>query len=102
MPKFDFNTGSTTRLRAYFKDPDTKEPLDPSIVTFTLRAPDGVVSIFEYGTDAEVIREAEGVYKFFLPLALEGTYRFYFVGETSPNQRIVLVGSVDSTFSVDF
>lgn len=60
--------GNAVRSRAVFRDIEG-ELLDPAAVFHRLRTPDLTESDYEYGVDAEVIRESEGMYLFWIATA---------------------------------
>jgi hypothetical protein len=47
---------------------------DPTTITFRLLEPDGTVTVFVYGTDAEVVRDALGQYHVDWTLAQSGRH----------------------------
>ncbi len=55
--------GAIPRLRATFTDSDGAV-MDPSVVLFKIIEPDdeATVTEYEYGTDAELVREEAGIY----------------------------------------
>ncbi len=58
---------------------------DPGTVTFKMREPDGVVTTYEYGTDAGLIQDATGVYHVDWVTAKSGLHAYRFEG-TDPCQ----------------
>jgi hypothetical protein len=53
--------GNAVKWSVVFLD-ESGGAIDPTVVTFWLVAPDGSMTIFTYGTDAEVVRDDEGEY----------------------------------------
>lgn len=102
MGKIHRDTGTTIRVWAEFKDPDTKDPLDPNSVEFRQRAPDATVVPYFYGTDAEVVRTSIGVYYVRVLLDTEGTYHWKWIALGIPGVSLVLTGDVDSLSPLDF
>lgn len=101
MPKLQFNTGATVRIRGLFEDPDTDAAVDPADVSIKVRAPDGTVTTKVYGTDDEVVKEGIGQYLYKLTLGAEGTYRWKWIG-VAANETAVIAGQLDSVSEVDF
>jgi hypothetical protein len=48
--------------------------VDPTTVSVVLRRPDGIKRTYVYGTDAEVIRQATGIYYLEYPTVLAGQH----------------------------
>jgi hypothetical protein len=44
---------------------------DPTVVTFTVRKPDGTTTAYVYGTDAEVQKEAATTGRYYMDLSLD-------------------------------
>jgi hypothetical protein len=49
---------------------------DPDALTLTVRMPDATTAAYAYGTDAEVVRDSEGVYHADVPLTTGGMWIF--------------------------
>lgn len=56
--------------------------IDPAAVFFQVKNPSGEVTLYEYGTDAEVVKTAVGVYHVDVDADQSGTwhYRFHSTG----------------------
>jgi len=53
--------GAVVTLAGAFTNP-AGAAVDPSAVTFTLREPDATYTVYEFGVDAELIRDGVGLY----------------------------------------
>lgn len=67
--------GETLRLYLPYTDINTGLPVDPPVITATVRNPDGSEAGYLYPS-ANFIREAEGVYFLRVPAPMRGTYRY--------------------------
>lgn len=86
MPKSIYGQGTVIYGKVTFSDPDSVATpldartghtlLDPSVVVVRLRAPNGVVTTYTYGTDAELTRDGQGKYRLRFTLTQKGTYRW--------------------------
>lgn len=81
----DVNTyeqGNLIRLTGSFIDVSTGNAIDPSIVKFRVKAPDGAMTEYRYGTNAELVKDSTGNYHVDLPADQAGryTYRFFSTG----------------------
>ena len=76
-----YDDGDRVRMTATFTDIDSVN-VDPSTVTFQIRDPAGTVVSYTYGTDAEVVKDAVGVYHVVYDLDTPGewVYRFSSTG----------------------
>lgn len=72
-----FTVGQRAELKAVFTDLDGAA-IDPSTVTGRLKAPDGTVTAYVYGTDAELERVSTGIYRFEWPVAAAGRHYYRF------------------------
>lgn len=70
-----YTIGTTARLRGTFKD-QSSAPANPAGVFLRLLPPNGVIVDYEYGINAEVIRESTGVYTADILLNQEGRWRY--------------------------
>lgn len=81
-----YDTGDVVRFSANFTDPfstpTANDPIDPAVVKFDYKKPDGSVTSLTYLTDADLIKESTGVYRVDLELDAPGlwTIRFYSTG----------------------
>lgn len=73
-----YTLGSQIRLTATFEISDTAT--DPTAVTFKVRAPSGTVTTYIYGTDAQLVKSATGVYYVDYTPAAEGIYAWRMAG----------------------
>lgn len=76
-PSYDI--GDTRRLTATFTNLAGTET-DPSTVTFKIKLPDGTVTTYVYGTDAELVRSGAGVYYVDYSITQAGRYSYRFEG----------------------
>ncbi len=73
----ELDQGDVARVTATFTDPDTDAHVDPDAVNFRVKAPDGTVTTFIYGVDAEIARESDGVYRLHVSVDQNGRYYIY-------------------------
>jgi len=52
--------------------------VDPSALTFRYKRPSGSVTIYTYGTDAELVRDSTGVYYVDITTTEKGTWSYRF------------------------
>ncbi len=78
----EYAEGNIVRLTGTFTDADDVA-LDPTVVKAVIERPDGTKTTYTYGTDPELTRSSEGVYK----ISLDTTgfpgvwlYRWYSTG----------------------
>lgn len=71
--------GTTVTVRCRFRN-SAGQLADPTTVRATVTAPDGSVTVFEYGQSAQLTRDSLGVFELELPLAMGGTYGVVFQG----------------------
>ena len=74
-----YDVGDLRRLTVTFTD-SAGSAGDPAAITFRLRAPDGTVTAYVYGTDAELVRTAAGVYYVDWTCAKPGRHAYRFEG----------------------
>ena len=74
-----FDIGAGRDLTASFTS-DGTTPADPTAVYFELREPDGVVTSYEYGVDAELVRDAVGEYHVTWTFAKPGRHAVFWRG----------------------
>jgi hypothetical protein len=87
--EYDYDLGDLVRCSteaengdAGFTDTDG-EPMDPDAVFFKAKDPEGtVIGPYEYGTDAELVKDGPGLYHVDVDANKPGTwrYRFYSTG----------------------
>lgn len=73
-----YTLGSMIRLTSTFKVSGTNT--DPTAITFKVRAPSGTVTTYVYGTDAQLVKSATGVYYVDYTPAAEGVYAWRMAG----------------------
>jgi len=77
-----YMVGTKVRLSAAFADvADAAQ--DPGGVQFKIRAPDGTVTTYVYGTDAQLVKDSTGNYHVDWLIAASGVHRYRFAGVTS-------------------
>ena len=74
--------GNQVRVSAEFTDIVTGAEIDPPIVKLSVCAPSGSPTVYIYGVDANVIRDAIGMYHADLDIDSAGTwlYKWWSVG----------------------
>lgn len=77
-----YAVGTKVRLSGSFVD-SAEAAQDPGGVQFKLRAPDGTVTTYVYGTDAELVKDSTGNYHVDWLIAAAGIHRYRFAGVTS-------------------
>jgi hypothetical protein len=70
--------------------------IDPSVVKSWFRSPSGTVTIYTYGTDAELVKSATGIYYMDVNLDTAGDWHYGFYS-TGTGQA----ASVDTKLTVD-
>lgn len=92
-----YHVGQQIRLKATF---DVDGALtNPDTITFKLRVPAGTITTYVYGTDAQLKREAQGIYYVDYAPTNEGAHTFRFAGTgacIAANEQQFLV--LDSAF----
>lgn len=85
MAEYDIGDSIKLYTTTPFTDKSTDTATDPDVVRFRVRKPDGTVTSYVYGTDAEVVRDGTGDYHMLVrPAAGEqGTWRWRIEAETS-------------------
>ena len=76
-----FDYGDNPRVTATFETASGTDT-DPTAVYFKFTNPAGTTTTYEYGTDAEVVKSATGVYYVDIDCSAAGVYlwRFYSTG----------------------
>jgi len=69
--------GDVVRCSGTFRD-SADALVNPTTVTFKLKDPNGVVTTYVYGTNAEVLRPSTGLYVVDVEPTMAGTYKFRF------------------------
>lgn len=95
MPRKVFGDGTIIRAKVTYTDPDTGVVIDPNEVSVIVRSPDGALTTYEYGTDAQLVRTGVGLYYVLITLAAVGTYKWKWTG-TASEQAVVDYDECDS------
>lgn len=74
-----YDVGDERRLAAAFTDL-AGDAADPSTVRFTIEEPDGTVTEYVYGTDAELVKASTGNYYVDWPIAQAGYHSWRMAG----------------------
>lgn len=74
-----YKQGNSIKTRAVFRDVDG-ELIDPETVVCKVKAPDDIEAAYQFGVDAGVIRESEGVYEFWVETDQAGMYTYRWKG----------------------
>lgn len=75
-----FDVGDTAELSAEFRVTRTNVLTDPAALTVTVKPPTGSNVIYTYGVDAQIVKDATGVYRCLIDCAMSGTYNVYWKG----------------------
>jgi hypothetical protein len=92
MSANSYALGKVVRVQGTFAQ--NSIAVDPTTVSVVLRRPDGIKRTYVYGTDAEVIRQATGIYYLEYPTVLAGQhwYRWSSTGNgTSAGEKAFVV-----------
>ena len=79
-----YDKGDLVRVTATFTSP-SGAAVDPTGVVFRLKRPDGTTTVYTYGTDAQLVRDAVGVYRVDVSADQPNMYYYRFEG-TGANQ----------------
>lgn len=74
-----YDIGDGRRLTATFRDM-AETPADPTTIGFTMTEPDGTTSTYAYGADAELVREAAGVFHVDWTITQAGRHHYKWTG----------------------
>lgn len=77
-----FQVGDKVRVSAAFTDAD-EAASDPGGVLCKVREPDGTVTTYTYGTDADLVKDSTGNYRVDFLTTQSGRHRYGFYGITS-------------------
>lgn len=83
MSEATYDVGDLVQATGTFTDaPTGGSAHDPTAVSFTMKEPDGTRTTYVYGTDAEVVRSATGIYYVNWSATQEGRhyYRWFATG----------------------
>lgn len=79
MPTNVYDAGDLVRTSVTFTN-SAGNPADPTDITFYVTNPDGTVITYEYGTDAELVKDDTGDYHVDLTPSVYGMWYYRFVG----------------------
>ena len=79
MPTPSYDLGDMRRLTVTFTNL-AGFVADPTGVSFSIRNPDGTATAYVYGTDAELVKSAVGIYYVDFAITLVGRHVFRFSG----------------------
>lgn len=83
MPNVSMNIiGGVKRIEVDFRDSDSNLVDPASSVIFTMREPDGTVTAYTYGVDAELVRDAVGEYHVDWTISQVGIHTYKWIGES--------------------
>jgi hypothetical protein len=88
-----FDIGDIIRLSAEFKD-TAGAYVDPGQIVARVRDPLGAITVYTYGVDAALIRDATGKYRLDIEATKEGVWFWRFEGKLSNK------GAGESSFTV--
>lgn len=74
-----YDVGDVVRVQGVFKNA-AGTTVDPTAITFKFQVPDGTITTYIYGTDAEVVRSATGTYYCDITTTDEGRYSCRWAG----------------------
>ena len=75
----NYDIGDLIRLTATFKDLDGNAS-DPTIITLSIKEPNGDVVDLTYGLDIFVVKQSTGIYYMDFAPAMEGLHYYRFAG----------------------
>jgi hypothetical protein len=85
MPTAVYDIGDKRRLTVTFTN-SAGTDTDPTAVIFKIRLPDGTVTSYTYGTDAELVKSATGIYYVDWTIAAGGRHSWRFEGTGTVTQ----------------
>jgi uncharacterized protein YfaS (alpha-2-macroglobulin family) len=74
-----YKVGASVRCSGAFTN-EAGDPVDPTTITFRVRKPDGAVTVYVYGTDAQLVKDGVGAYHVDLAATLAGRWAYRFEG----------------------
>lgn len=84
-----FTEGSAIKCRVTFTDEDDA-PVDPATVAFRIVSPrTGTATDYSYGEDAEVVRQAAGIFYVIVAVNEKGVWNYRFTGVSGQNRAVV-------------
>ena len=73
-----YDVGDSVRMSAAFTV--SSVATDPTTITFKMREPDGTVTTYVYGTDAELVKDSTGNYHVDWGTSMSGDFFYRFTG----------------------
>ena len=89
-----YDIGDKIRCQGTFQDSDSVNT-NPTATVFKFKTPGGTTTTYTYGTDAELVRSATGIYYADITIAEEGIYHYRLEGTGT-----VTAGGEDSFRSI--
>ena len=83
MIRNEYVNSNVIRISVQFRDPDTKALFDPNTVSAKFADPAGTITTYDYGTDAELVKDSTGKYHVDVTVELVGTWFYTFIGDGS-------------------
>jgi uncharacterized protein YfaS (alpha-2-macroglobulin family) len=79
--KHEFEVGDLVRVTGTVKN-KAGQQIDPATVKFSVKPPNGIVTTYTYGIDAQLVRESQGNYRIDINANAPGLwhYRFFSTG----------------------
>jgi len=74
-----YDIGDIARLKVIFATPDGNA-VDPSVIKFRVKNPNREITFYEYGVDAEILKDSTGTYHLDLFLDRPGTWYYRMEG----------------------
>jgi len=74
-----YDIGDLVRCTATFTD-SAGDAIDPTAIVFRIKLPDDTTTVYTYGTDAELVKSATGVYYVDYTTVAAGTLDYRFEG----------------------
>lgn len=109
-----YDIGDAPRLAVAFTDYADVEA-DPTVISFVMTEPDGVITTFIYLTDVELVKDSTGNYHLDYPITKAGRHLFKFVGtgavvSTQTSEfyarvvvaRAITIGEAKAHMNIDF
>lgn len=71
-----YHIGQAVELPATYILDSTGEGFDPDVVRVRIEDPLGVITVFVYGVDAELVRDGEGAYSIIIRPTIAGLFKY--------------------------
>jgi hypothetical protein len=72
-----FQVGDKVVITSTFTDPAASDALvDPSVVTYKVKNPNGSTSTYTYGTDSEAAKTSTGIYTLKINITMAGVWKW--------------------------